>query len=229
MKRLFQKIRYFNADWKNHLVGFIVTLAGILIALQLQDWQETKKEKERIRIAMEAIKLELQANKETLQVGAEVYNEMKKVSKLVFNYYKNDSLLLVPVGYLDSLKTKNGELFSDFKIVKKTPTHDVVKWSVSLNFFPPKLYFDNWEALKLSGLLHLMPHDRLTNLMRVYGELNRNYSGIGQDELLLFIRNHPLTNLNYVKEYSQMTGALGYEYESKLHIIEPTCREIEKY
>lgn len=39
-------------DWVNHLIAFLSALLGILIAFQLEDYQEKQQEKEKLQIAL---------------------------------------------------------------------------------------------------------------------------------------------------------------------------------
>ena len=51
-----------NIDWSNHIVAFFSALLGILIAFQLQDYQDDQKEEEELQITLEAIKKEIENN-----------------------------------------------------------------------------------------------------------------------------------------------------------------------
>jgi hypothetical protein len=73
MKKIGLTISRFKADWNNHLIGFLATILGILIAFQLQDWQDTRKEKERLELGIKSLKLEITGNRELIKSGLEKF------------------------------------------------------------------------------------------------------------------------------------------------------------
>ena len=49
-------------DWLNHFVAFASSLLGILIAFQLDNWRESRGENEKMQIALQGIKKEIENN-----------------------------------------------------------------------------------------------------------------------------------------------------------------------
>jgi len=49
-------------DWRNHFVAFISTLLGIYIAFQLEDWRESKAERDKVKTTFSSIRFEVEEN-----------------------------------------------------------------------------------------------------------------------------------------------------------------------
>ena len=58
-------------DWINHLIAFLSALLGILIAFQLEDYQDKQREKEELQITLTAVKNEVENNIKIYQTNIE--------------------------------------------------------------------------------------------------------------------------------------------------------------
>ncbi|MBK7651827.1 MAG: hypothetical protein IPJ20_15385 [Flammeovirgaceae bacterium] len=56
------RFRNFRLDWANHLMGFFSAILGIYIAFGLENYREKNNEKEKVEIAKQAIKKEIEDN-----------------------------------------------------------------------------------------------------------------------------------------------------------------------
>jgi len=50
-------------DWLNHGIAFLAALLGILIAFQLDDYQEDQQRKKELQITLSSIKKEIESNR----------------------------------------------------------------------------------------------------------------------------------------------------------------------
>lgn len=81
MAKLKEKLR--RLDWGNHLLNFLGTCLGVLLALYLSNYQQHRRDHQRLDIAMENIIAEIQEN----------YNKTKK------HLYKANHQLVVMDAY----------------------------------------------------------------------------------------------------------------------------------
>jgi hypothetical protein len=232
MKVIRHILSNFKADWTNHLIGFIATILGILIAFELQDWQETRKENEKLELGIQSLKLEITANRELIKSGLEKFKYFNGYTNLIVRHLKTDSTIIYPISRWDSLISNYPDIFLESNIIKQVGPNDIeIKFKVPVDFFPPKIYTDNWEAVKSSGLLNTFPQDKLVKFIRLYSELNRNWTGSNVDDFLIYVRQHDAMHNNdfNFKEFNRITKDIEDDYRVKLQRIEESYEEIMKY
>lgn len=72
------KVR-FAIDWPNHLIGFFSALFGILIAFELDQWREQRKEAELAASAFDKMKQEISINKNSLHESIQLNLQLLEV------------------------------------------------------------------------------------------------------------------------------------------------------
>jgi hypothetical protein len=157
-------------DWVNHLVAFISTLLGIYIAFQLNEWQNSINEKEKINSALSSIKLEIQKD-------ISIYDEnVSKISDLLgyINFIRNHSNtkgeIIASEASINEMKKMNIDRFRDLTLIKKlNDSLNIYKSSFIVDFVPVTgISTNNWEAAKFSGILISMNHSHVSILTSIY-------------------------------------------------------------
>jgi len=143
LRRLADGIR--NQDWFTVFVELLVVVAGILLALQADAWNEARKDRKRERAHLELIRSDLSYNQERLDDRAEHHSET--AAELVY---------AVSVVKRDTIEPAEKERF---------------KWALMTMFrYPPAgLQTGAYDTLVASGDLALIRDPKLkTALVRLH-------------------------------------------------------------
>jgi|SRR5882672_4166620 len=162
----------FKIDWPNHIIGFFSALFGILIAFELDEWREQKKDQELAQSAFLNLKNEVGVNKnllhENIRANLEVIHSMEAVlpridNKLVFHgsSHQADSInktfgKVIFIDLADSLKSTRAGSW---------PVHFGVGY-ISI----PSLQASAWESAKATGALNFLPYEKVLSLSFVYND-----------------------------------------------------------
>lgn len=164
-------------DWVNHLIGFLTALVGIIIAFQLDDWQERNREKEKLRITLQSIKAEIDNNMEiyrsdSLSTWLEHWDFIKSHDE------DNNDEIIATEKEMNLMRAKHPTRFDEMKFIKK--------YRDSLNVYggPQIIKFDvmpkagistsSWDAAKSSDALRSLDHARMTELTNIYDWINKD-------------------------------------------------------
>ncbi len=183
---------------------FFSALLGILIAFQLEAYQNNKQENAKLRITLGAIKEEIENNQliyknntETLsnwfdyysyadeyhkngrvKIQSEIYNRMNKQFPLRFNTWKKDS------ASNNNMYVFN---YAEF-IIDVAPTIGVSTSS--------------WQTGLYSGVLNQLDAKQLTQLNKIYQWIERDM-GLNDKEFYEMIVLNDNTNLTLLYDYYQ--------------------------
>ena len=174
-----------NIDWSNHFVAFISSLVGILIAFQLNDFQENAKEHERLKVALQAIKAEIKTNLEIYRYNKDTIGNWLEYEEFIVSHSKPEGLL-VSESELDFVKLLHAKRFSNNKLLgKKNDTLYIYSNNqFTLNATPKVgISSNNWEAAKSSAVLNYLDQPRMAALVQIYNWIQRD---IGEDELAIY-------------------------------------------
>ncbi|MEM1325376.1 MAG: hypothetical protein AAGI23_05445 [Bacteroidota bacterium] len=81
-------------NWKNHFVGFVLVVASILLAFQLERWGESKQEKELVELHLKEIIEETKFNEQQLEVVIEkMESDVLKIDTLFQLIDKGEDLV----------------------------------------------------------------------------------------------------------------------------------------
>jgi hypothetical protein len=140
MSRFFSKIRYKLAaenqsmKYLRYAIGEIVLVViGILIALQINNWNETRKESVFEQKVLQEILTSIDQNVNYLNLGMSWNNEAINSCRIILNHFDNN------IPYSDSLDHH---------------------FSTSLLWFYPSINNNAYESLKSYGL-HLIKNDTI--------------------------------------------------------------------
>ena len=168
----------FRIDWPNHIIGFFIALFGILIAFELDEWREQKKELALAKSAFENIKKEVDINQNILHENISLnLKTIRKVKEILIKVDRN-LLFTGSREEADSINKKFGKLlFIDVPDESRAKSG----WPLHVglgNIIVPSLHSSAWESAKAIGALNFMPYEKVVSLSFVYNNSRIN------DELL---------------------------------------------
>jgi len=110
----------FKIDWINHLIGFLTALIGIVIAFQLDDWQERRREEEKLKITLKAIKAEIDSNKEIYKTDALALNDWVEYWIFMQSHDEdNNEEIIATEREMNQMKEQHPARFGNAKFIKK--------------------------------------------------------------------------------------------------------------
>lgn len=240
MGKIGKTIKMFKADWNNHLIAFISTIFGIIIAFQLQNWQKEKIENERLQFGIESIKNEIKEDFDMLDKTIKTLEYYNGYTSFIEDHLNSDETIICTEATWDSLRNAYSnnddqgsnlklfvdQIFAEINIKRKLNNNSIeVEFLTPISFFIPKIHTDSWEAIKFSGLLTSLPYDKLTTLTRLYGELSRNNSGTTPDDFMIYVRNNNLD----IKQLTKIIRNIKFDYEIKRMRIDETYQQIMNF
>lgn len=211
-------------DWVNHLIGFLTALVGIVIAFQLDDWQERSREEEKLKVTLQAIKAEIDNNREiykndvaNLSGWLEYWTFMRSRDE------DNNGEMIAAEREIIAMKEKHPTRFEGVKLIKK--------YSDSLGVYGPLLArvdvipksgisTSSWEAAKSSGVLNSLDHSRMTELTKIYDWINKDL-GINDADV---IRN----TIAFDAEFSNLDKIL-HDYKMITQVYSYKLDQIDKH
>lgn len=201
-------------DWQNHFVAFISTLLGIFIAFQLDDWNEEIKQKREIKLTLDAIKKEIEANMEIFNANAAL-SEFVDYIEFVRNRTNAKGEFVVSKSELKPYKKKFPEKFDRLKLLRVTSDTLLVYQSNFTIDIIPKLGIstNNWEAAKASGVLNLIDHSQVAVLTAIYDWTDKDL-GFNESEFYKrnLIKENEITDLiEMTKDYSKVARVSEYK------------------
>lgn len=161
-------------DWPNHVVGFFSALFGILIAFELDEWKENRKEEKVAINAFVRLQQEIDINRntlhETVRTNLELVNglQMKVLDKV------NDKLLFT--GTVEEAREINNDpqLSSiAFIHLRDEATGSVSRKGLELHvifsgLIHPVIHNSAWESAKTIGALNNMSYEKVLSLSSIY-------------------------------------------------------------
>lgn len=180
-------------DWRNHLIAFLSALFGILIAFQLEDFSENRKQLERTNTAYDLVIAEIENNiaiyKENVNhIGSWLtyYNITRDLSIGAVDY------LQVPVStynqiHLDSTKIYRLSAFrisfkndSIVELRRKEMIDDQGAHDITVDILPKTgIATSAWSSGVNSGIFSQLSPDKLNDLTKIYDWINND---LGKNE-----------------------------------------------
>ena len=215
-------------DWLNHTIAFLSALLGILIAFQLDDYQEDRREQEELQIALNSIKEEIEANLEIFTSNSEGLSEWLQYWELAqstdgFEYVNKE--LFVNWQNQFPLRYQGWEIIEDYgdSVLVKIKPEDIV-----IDILPKTgISSSSWQAASYSGILNRLDHSTLSKLTRIYMWIEKDF---GVDELQIYdlaIKNDDVDgpdDIDFIlNTYKDMLGVQSW----KLRMINEIYEEIE--
>jgi hypothetical protein len=206
-------------DWRNHLVAFLSTLLGIFIAFQLEDWRDSRAEREKVQNVILSLKYEVEENVRIYRTNVTETRDFLTYLDFVLTHLRGDKLVVGPSDYA-ALKEKYPSRFEDVKLIRHlNDTLSEYTASINVDFLPlTGISTSNWEAAKSTGVLAMADASKVAALTYVYEWTYKDLGFSDSDFFKYFILND-----KKFMDLSQM--AINYRrladiYEYKLGKIE---------
>jgi hypothetical protein len=162
----------FKIDWPNHVIAFFSALFGILIAFELDEWREGKKEQELAQSAFMNLKNEVGINKNLLHGNIQVNLEVIRSMQAVLTRIDNNLVFHGSTREADSLNKEFGKhIFVD--LTDSVRAGRSRSWPVHFgvgNISIPSLQSSAWESAKATGALSFLPYEKVLSLSFVYND-----------------------------------------------------------
>ncbi len=159
----------FAVDWPNHIIGFFSALFGILIAFELDQWRESKKEEEIAANAFDKLKQEIQINKNSLHESTQLNLQLLAVLEETVLPLLSEDLHFD--GEASQVTAYNADTqFARVAHIEELPTVGE-RYVVHIgfgNFIRPVLHYSAWESAKATGALNFMAYEKVLSLSSLY-------------------------------------------------------------
>jgi len=156
-------------DWKNHAIGFIATIIGIIIGLNLDERQNENETQRRLRDFNKLINSEIKTNIANLDTLLD--NSHKYELRLRFLVNKNieDNVIHCTQKELDSVN--NVRTRYPFIINYDKITVDKFRVYYAVSTFDFDYQNTVWESFKSTDLINNMAAEEITTLTNIYLDL----------------------------------------------------------
>jgi hypothetical protein len=161
-------------DWSNHIVGFFSALFGILIAFELDEWKENRKEEKVAANAFVRLQQEIDINSnmlhEMVNTNLSLINDLqtkvlnKVDNDLVFTGTRqewnaiNGDQKLTKFALVLPIRDRSGNFISDVSVLH-------VMFSGLIH---PVIHNSAWESAKTIGALNNMSYEKVLSLSSLY-------------------------------------------------------------
>lgn len=213
-----------SVDWQNHIITFVSTIVGILIAFQLENWRENREEQNKINKAEVSLINELERNKIGLENIIKENKHWLSYADFIFSHTHDDHLACSQ-RELDSVSKIYPSRFTRTTIIKplnKTTNLYRMDFRVDVPFIF-QIETATWEAVKSSGTLNFIEQGNVFWYVKTYKELERRLSTLDERELMEKLGNYGSTITLYNLVSDQTRG-----YEIKLDYLNRGLSELEK-
>lgn len=217
-------------DWINQLIGFLGAVVGIFIAFQLSDWQERSREEEKVKIALAAIKSEIDDNMGIYKRDITLLSNWLEYWDFVGgNQPEFNGQLKATEKKMELMRKNHPKRLDSAKFIKK--------YKDSINIYSTGAIMidvtvesgistSSWEAAKSSGVLNSLDHTRMTQLTKIYDWINKD---LGIDDADVIRRNADFESPGF-SDVSNLThdyGMITRVYDFKLDRIEKVYQKID--
>lgn len=212
-------------DWKNHFVAFISTLFGIFIAFQLEDWRESRSEKERLKITFHSIKFEIEENLRIYRTNVTQIRDFLKYVDFILSHSKGDKLVMKTTDY-SFYQTKYPSRFEYVKLIRNlNDSLSEYTGDLHVDFIPlTGISTSNWDAAKSTGVLTLAEPRMVSDLTYIYEWTYKDLGFVDSDFFKFFISNdEKFTDVDQmISNYKRLADI----YEYKLNKIDSKLKTI---
>jgi hypothetical protein len=210
----------FKVDWPNHTIGFFSALFGILIAFELDEWRERKKEAELAFNAWQKMKQEIEINQNALHEMVRInQSHLSTLNGYVVPYLGKDLQFLGSQSMADSInKTSNGILI--IEEVKSESRSRYLPHIVLGNLIHPVLHFSAWESAKATGALNYISYERVQLLSSLYNSTRVN-DELAEIKLLL-------RKAGYIQTKKELLNLMA-ELQEAYSVIEVELKQYDMF
>ena len=178
MRKVIHVFKTLRIDWSNHIIGFVSTILGIVIAFQMQEYYELRNEKVKSEEAIGLLKIELKENLLRLDQTIKLLHEFSMYGKAILKFESSGPKLrlICKPSQLDSLKKIHPKVDA-IKIRDLNDNTGRVEYNYKpkLDFILPTLHDEFWQVLKSSDVFNSIPPKQTAEFIGAYEILNRNF------------------------------------------------------
>ncbi len=212
-------------DWRNHFVAFISTLFGIFIAFQLEDWRESRVEKERMKITFQSIKFEIEENLRIYRTNVTQIRDFLEYVDFILSHSKGDKLVMKATDY-SFYQSKYPDRFEYVKLIRNlNDSLSEYTSDLRVDFIPlTGISTSNWDAAKSTGVLTLAEPTKVSDLTYIYEWTYKDLGFADSDFFENFVANdEKFTDLGHmISNYKRLADI----YEYKLDKIDSKMKAI---
>ncbi|MBI9064424.1 MAG: hypothetical protein JEZ14_20735 [Marinilabiliaceae bacterium] len=167
-----RKIHFWKGDG---IVTLIATLLGVFLALYLNEWNTSRKQKKQKEIATENILQEVNANKEKLQKSVKHYEVMLETYIFFTDCLTSERSIVTSVENMSKFKTKHpGIIYTLDSIKIDNGNYRYTNMDLNLGFTLEQMELRTiaWETLKSSNINSTYSFDNLMSLQYIYKSID---------------------------------------------------------
>jgi hypothetical protein len=222
MKKRIQKI--IQLDWKYIFVELVLIVAGILLAINLNTWNSSRKLKKQIQTSIEKIIEEVKVNVEELEYVIEANKPMHEFF-IRFSKYVDEEFTAVECTVEEMQGLRND--FKDHFVVRDSVQMEDGRFQYRLSLAFELEYGElvdiAWQAAKISNTINEYPYECLKEMLMVY-DFQKVFTK-SQEQFLDYgiFKDEEKFIMTFELYYNICQEQLG-RYENLLEVID-NCRE----
>lgn len=212
----------FKIDWPNHIIAFFSALFGILIAFELEEWRDQRKEQQLAASAFTNLKNEVDLNRNILHEN--VTTNLNTIHSLQRLLPKMDNHLTFAGtrAEADTINHDYGKLIY-ISVGDSVRGGGVTRWPVHFglgSITMPSLQASAWESAKATGALNFLSYEKVVSLSFVYNDAKIN------DELaeIRSLWRHS-DNIQNKADFAKLLSAM----EKSHLVLEKELEEFDKF
>lgn len=213
-------------DWPNHIVAFFSALFGILIAFELDEWKESRKDVAIAENAYVRLKQEIDINRNMLHEM--VRTNLGLIAELQGNILPRVNEKLLFTGTVEEANAINGDpRLSTFVFVHmhdepitRGKERELGLHVMFSGLIHPVIHNSAWESAKTIGALNNMSYEKVLSLSSLYNPARL------MDEVAE-VRNL-LRNADEIRSKQELEKLLS-ELEDAYHIIEAELAQFDAF
>lgn len=174
-------MKFPKIDWPNHIVNFITTIIGIIIALSLDERWNDRETDARLREFRELLSGEMKSNIDGLENFLSYSSIHEQQLRFLLEKNINDDVIVCGQADLDSAQTAWGSN-GFFNNVEKAGDNKF-RVSYTVKMFEYKYENTVWESFKNTDLINHMSSEEISDLTRQYALIEKFGTIIDESKL----------------------------------------------
>ncbi|MEM8965781.1 MAG: hypothetical protein AAGE93_05150 [Bacteroidota bacterium] len=220
-----QKIKI-TIDWKSKLIDFLIVILGITLAFQLNNWNESRKDKQRLENYLESFRLETRENIENLQSALKQARFFKEKADTIKVLIASKRFMDSRLGTTAPLMTNfvgYQPLFTTIENIKESGDFNLIK-----DYALRKELVNTYESLKGTATSEQNTQEYIRDFIDPYFFNKVRYSTNYPIDPTDFITDHRFENIAIA--YSNLMNQQIDDYNSvldKLQTLEQSLDDTE--
>lgn len=212
-------------DWPNHLIAFLSSLLGILIAFQLQNYSDNRGQREQMKNALESIRKEIMSNLAIYQYNADSLSAWVDYATFYYGHIDSSAKGLVATPQeIDSFRIRNPSRVAGIRQIRKFDGARFVYDAPFVVDVTPMtgISTSNWDAARSSGILNALDHDLVVSLTDIYNWINLDLGQSDRDFFRMITDHEMVDDAHKIqKQYDAVArvarfkgGRIGYLFRN---------------